>query len=327
MTIYIAYAAILTMAVLPIYVGSYLSLTSTPTESMQTKDAFMFPLIGSTVLLSLYILFKFFKDYVNLVMSFYFLVLGVSALSTTLSRAIGHSLPKSLSEKKILKFSIPAIRVPFIGKEESSDHSFSLVDIISIIISIVFGLWYFMTKNWIANDLFGEAFSLLGVELFGLGSFKVGAILLSGLFFYDIFWVFGTDVMVTVAKSFNAPIKLMFPKNIFNLTAPEFSMLGLGDIVIPGVFIALMLRFDRHLAAKRKQPTSNVYFMTCMTSYILGLATTIFVMHAFQAAQPALLYLVPYCLGSVVIHALIRGEFKELWDYTEENEEKKKKDE
>ena len=33
-----------------------------------------------------------------------------------------------------------------------------------------------------------------------------------GLFFYDIFWVFGTDVMVTVAKSFEAPIKLVFPQ-------------------------------------------------------------------------------------------------------------------
>jgi minor histocompatibility antigen H13 len=29
---------------------------------------------------------------------------------------------------------------------------------------------------------------------------------------YDIFWVFGTDVMVTVATSFEAPIKLKVPK-------------------------------------------------------------------------------------------------------------------
>ena len=44
-----------------------------------------------------------------------------------------------------------------------------------------------------------------------LPSFKVGAILLWGLFFYDIFWVYGTDVMITVAKNFDAPIKLLFP--------------------------------------------------------------------------------------------------------------------
>jgi minor histocompatibility antigen H13 len=38
-------------------------------------------------------------------------------------------------------------------------------------------------------------------------------LMLWGLFFYDIFWVYGTDVMLTVAKSIDAPIKLMFPYN------------------------------------------------------------------------------------------------------------------
>jgi hypothetical protein len=45
------------------------------------------------------------------------------------------------------------------------------------------------------------------VAMLSLGSFKIGCTLLWGLFLYDIFWVFGTDVMVTVAKSFDAPIK------------------------------------------------------------------------------------------------------------------------
>ena len=42
--------------------------------------------------------------------------------------------------------------------------------------------------------------------------------------------------MVTVAKSFDAPIKLLFPKNLFDpLREPGkgLSMLGLGDIVLP----------------------------------------------------------------------------------------------
>lgn len=54
-----------------------------------------------------------------------------------------------------------------------------------------------------------------------------------GLFLYDIFWVFGTDVMVTVAKAFDAPVKLLFPRDIFAQES-QYSMLGLGDIVIPG---------------------------------------------------------------------------------------------
>ena len=53
---------------------------------------------------------------------------------------------------------------------------------------------------------------LQGLEKVSIGSYKIGAGLLTGLFFYDIFWVFGTDVMITVAKSFDGPIKILFPR-------------------------------------------------------------------------------------------------------------------
>lgn len=85
--------------------------------------------------------------------------------------------------------------------------------------------------------------------------------------------------MVTVAKSFDAPIKLVFPKNL--LADPlQFSMLGLGDIVIPGIFIALLLRFD--LSRKSKH---NVYFIVTYAFYLFGLLLTLFIMHTFRAAQ------------------------------------------
>lgn len=71
--------------------------------------------------------------------------------------------------------------------------------------------------------------------------------MLWGLFFYDIFWVFGTDVMVTVAKSIDAPIKLQFPFTALNEEGVEiikYSMLGLGDIVVPGIFVGMTLKYD-----------------------------------------------------------------------------------
>ena len=70
-----------------------------------------------------------------------------------------------------------------------------------------------------------------------------------GLFFYDIFWVFRTDVMVTVAKGLDVPIKLLFPYNLYEEEI-SFSLVGLGDIVIPGIFIALCLRYDFHKGLK-----------------------------------------------------------------------------
>lgn len=43
---------------------------------------------------------------------------------------------------------------------------------------------------------------------------------------------------------------VVFPQDLLEqgLRANNFAMLGLGDIVIPGIFIALLLRFDNRLA-------------------------------------------------------------------------------
>jgi minor histocompatibility antigen H13 len=51
----------------------------------------------------------------------------------------------------------------------------------------------------------------MALKMVNLSNFKVGLLLLWALFFYDIFWVYGTDVMVSVAKKLDIPIKLLFP--------------------------------------------------------------------------------------------------------------------
>ena len=175
------------------------------------------------------------------------------------------------------------------------------------------------------NNFFGISFSIQGIKSLSLGSYKIGSVLLVGLFFYDIFWVFGTDVMVSVAKSFDAPIKLLFPRAFATETAKaQFSMLGLGDIVIPGIFVALLLRFDASQAQVKKitETFETPFFHTCLCGYVWGLITTVVVMYAFEAAQPALLYLVPACLAASIITAFARGEFSELLAYDEEEENK-----
>lgn len=93
------------------------------------------------------------------------------------------------------------------GTAEHFDLKFDYVDMGCAAIGCAFGAWYIMTKHWIANNIFGLAFSVSGISMLSVNSFSIGAILLAGLFVYDIFWVFGTEVMVTVAKSFDAPIK------------------------------------------------------------------------------------------------------------------------
>jgi minor histocompatibility antigen H13 len=98
------------------------------------------------------------------------------------------------------------------GNEDLIDYKFTSYDIVCLVLSSIIGVWYLFKKHWIANNLFGLAFAVNGVELLHLNNIITGCILLGGLFVYDIFWVFGTNVMVTVAKSFEAPIKLVFPQ-------------------------------------------------------------------------------------------------------------------
>lgn len=282
---------------------------------MTKKDAMMFPIIASCALFGLYIFFKIFsKEYINLLLTGYFFILGVLALSHLMAPIVSKLVPSSIP---YVPFHIKFTKGEGSLLEDLIDYKFTSYDIVCLVISTLVGLWYLFKKHWIANNLFGLAFAVNGVELLHLNNIVTGCILLGGLFVYDVFWVFGTNVMVTVAKSFEAPIKLVFPQDLLEkgLGASNFAMLGLGDIVIPGIFIALLLRYDYSL--KRNK---SVYFYATFIAYFMGLMATIFVMHVYKHAQPALLYLVPACVITPLCVALIKGDLKTLLAYEDHPE-------
>ncbi|XP_057385191.1 minor histocompatibility antigen H13 isoform X1 [Balaenoptera acutorostrata] len=344
----LAYGSLLLMALLPIFFGALRSVrcargknASDMPETITSRDAARFPIIASCTLLGLYLFFKIFsQEYINLLLSMYFFVLGILALSHTISPFMNKFFPANFpnrqyqllftqgsGENKEEPTAMPSSVQGLTGGRGSPapgsgltrplcpeiiNYEFDTKDLVCLGLSSIVGVWYLLRKHWIANNLFGLAFSLNGVELLHLNNVSTGCILLGGLFIYDIFWVFGTNVMVTVAKSFEAPIKLVFPQDLLEkgLEADNFAMLGLGDIVIPGIFIALLLRFDISL-----KKNTHTYFYTSFAAYIFGLGLTIFIMHIFKHAQPALLYLVPACIGFPVLVALAKGEVTEMFSY------------
>ena len=87
--------------------------------------------------------------------------------------------------------------------QEPLDLSFTLPELAAGLMSSAFCIWYFTHKHWLANNVLGLAFSVQGMEHLSLGTVTTGVILLSGLFFYDIFWVFCTPVMVRCQHAFN----------------------------------------------------------------------------------------------------------------------------
>ncbi|KAJ1547759.1 hypothetical protein HK096_000185, partial [Nowakowskiella sp. JEL0078] len=340
-----AYVGLLTMAVLPILFGSIGSLKlkkskksakksedsddedRDQTEFFSLEEARMFPVYASFSLLSLYILFTYFdKEYINYLLTGYFGIAGVGALTTIIVSVI--RLLTGFALKGDYKIQM------FHKNKEFFYWRFGIIHLFASVLAILANVYYVFTKNWVVSNLLAEAFSVTAVQLLNLDNFGTGIVLLAALFFYDIFWVFGTDVMVTVAKNFEAPIKVVWPKDIlkviadgiFNKTSSQFTMLGLGDIVIPGIYICLCIQFDYHLYLKtpagKKNPNTKwfpkPYFHSVLIAYIAGLVTTVLVMHGFQSAQPALLYLSPACIFSSLFLALIRGELTEFFKYERE---------
>ena len=325
-------------------------------ETLRAQDAYQFPLVGSVSLFSLYCAFKFFdKDIVNLLIGGYFGIIGTFAVTVTLAPIFMAISPLSCLSKDITwehKIAHPFGNSKLLGTPVSPFHFtivFCIMEIVAAFAALgIITLFYYQGKPWYINNILGISFCIQGIQRFSLGTYKIGMILLIGLFFYDIFWVFGTDVMVTVAKNLDGPIKILLPRTLeadpITGKLKDLSLLGLGDIVIPGFFLALLLRFDAHqfmtkhsnnIAATTETALATAekfvvdvhdhfpkpYFHTALIAYIGGLGFTIFIMMYFNAAQPALLYLVPACLGSSLLTALVRGELKDLFDYSEEVED------
>ena len=244
--------------------------------------------------------------------------------------------------------------------------SVDFLDAVALITTLaIVGVFTFIFKPWYMSNLLGFAFCYGSTQYMSPTTFWTGTLLLSALFFYDIYFVFFTPMMVTVATKLEIPIKLLFPRPPSPAEAEKgsasFSMLGLGDIVIPGMMIALALRFDLYLHYLRKSRTAQgklqkanyipvtgswgerfwvgrlaagdlqakafpkTYFKAGLFGYTLGMIMTLLVMQVSEHAQPALLYLVPSVLTALWGTATLKGDLHEMWRYTEDKEANKSK--
>lgn len=266
-------------------------------EKMSWKDTLSFPIYASAALVTLYFLYSILpKDLLNTLFRLNFCVIGFGIL-----------YPFICSKMDVLFPAIPNKNFGHIKKKISSfeiDLSLDLHNFISAFIAALFVVLYFITGHWSLNNILAIGFTVGGIKMIRVPNFKYALVLLWLLFFYDIYWVFKTDVMVTVARSFDAPIKLSFP---VNPSFTRFSLLGLGDMVIPGICIAVILKFeiDSLILARRNKDKSTpitmeeinfwqtpMFHMTIIF-YALSIMATIVGMYLMNHAQPALLYIVP----------------------------------
>uniref|UniRef100_A0A3B4ZXZ8 Signal peptide peptidase-like 2A n=1 Tax=Stegastes partitus TaxID=144197 RepID=A0A3B4ZXZ8_9TELE len=200
-----------------------------------------------------------------------------------------------------------------------------LLAAVCITITVIWGVYRNEDRwIWILQDLLGIAFCLNFMKTISVSNFKICVILLSLLLVYDVFFVFitpfftknGVSIMVQVALGPDAsgeklPVVMRVPRFSAwaqNLCGMQFSILGYGDIIVPGLLVAYCSRFDVWIKSSKK-----IYFVSCCIAYLLGMLLTFTVMLLSGMGQPALLYLVPFTLITSAVVAGCRGEMRMFW--------------
>jgi hypothetical protein len=235
---------------------------------------------------------------------------------------------------------------------------------------------------WLLHDALAASLLAQLLRALRLPDFRSACALLPLVLLYDVFWVFlqprltgGGSVMVDVATSGGGararplPLLLRVPDPLFGRAAalaaalPGLpasispggggSLLGFGDVVLPGLLAALGRRLDverreqeeeraRRAAAAAAAaagggdeeaddacapppppppppPSSSsppCYLVSVAAAYAFGLALTFAALRAGvggEGGQPALLYLCPCVLGAFAATAWRRGELAAVW--------------
>ncbi|KAG6543471.1 hypothetical protein Mapa_015141 [Marchantia paleacea] len=221
-----------------------------------------------------------------------------------------------------------------------------------VVVSVGMVAAWLISGHWVLNNILGISICIAFVSHVRLPNIKICALLLACLFVYDIFWVFfserffGANVMVSVAtqqasnpmhtvanslnlpglksitKKLDLPVKLLFPRHLLGEPGGpngEFMMLGLGDMAIPGMLLALVLCFDHRkgrdfdLELAFPKVNGSKYIWYAASGYAAGLIAALAAGVLTRSPQPALLYLVPSTLGPVAFAAWTRSELNELW--------------
>jgi signal peptide peptidase-like protein 2B len=154
--------------------------------------------------------------------------------------------------------------------------AWSLSDLLALPVSIGVSVFWFLTRHegysWVLQDVFGMCLCLLFLRTLRLPSVKIASVLLVLVFCYDIFmvfvspYIFKTSVMIKVATSGSSssagtafciryptdsahdcvsesmPLLFRMPKVLD--WRDSTTMLGFGDIVLPGLLLVFCARYD-----------------------------------------------------------------------------------
>jgi len=207
--------------------------------------------------------------------------------------------------------------------------------VFAIVVSMGLGISWAVCRHypwsWILQDIIGFCFCIECVSEIRVSKGANVYLLQIAFCLYDIFMVYitpfftknGDSVMLDVATggASNSASKEKIPflfrvphivPSIYDKLCSDDtreSMLGYGDIILPGVLGTYCAIFDR-----ANGYTKMPFFWTFVGSYALGLIFTFLALIITESGQPALAFIVPSTCIGVALAGCCRKEFKSFWD-------------
>lgn len=311
-------------------------------ESLSTWKIIILPVVGSVMLLVLFYFLNILKYLLVVFMS----ISSLGSISFVLYPLWSTLIVTSPLPSRFYTFPLPrkvhnclgVTRVPVAVAISMAFSAFLIT------------LWL-CTSNWLVVDLIATCLVIGGIMSLQLPSAKLATLMLVLFWVYDIFWVFISplifpkNVMETVAvatSELDLPMVIKLPRMLayvpqngvhsykwfaplFNffvqadvimhqVYSPGFILLGLGDIMLPGLALNFFFRRDDILNEKQVAPSRISYYLVSQIGYGFGLILTFFMLVLLDRGQPALLYLVPCVLAPPFILAWRRSSFLWLWN-------------
>ena len=260
---YVPYFAAL--ALCSVYVGAHRGLAREDRENLTLAQTAVAPVALSASLLLVYLLLRYTSLDIGALVGAYFWLLGALATASAYAVPVGAALGARARDEVAFVVPVPeGLALDRETGEPARELPVTYAAAVAAFVGFVAATADVAAhhENHTLNNFLATAIVADFLSLVGVGSFAAAAALGVGLLAYDAFWVFGSgavfgdgtvdsNVMMAVATSdsFRGPFRLLFPRydDVLDPIAPgviPYSLLGLGDVAVPGLLACVALRYD-----------------------------------------------------------------------------------
>jgi len=313
-----------------LYVGAHRSLAmldrdSEPGEALQVealswREGALGPAFWLTITLSVCITYRCFgAQQVILLFTMYFSCVCTVAFAESIRPIILAFLSEE-ARRRTVHFKLPVLPSKLVPRRDGENVwvvRFGKDRILAYAAAVLTSVAHLYTGDWTLHNTFVISLALQVLTHVSLGRFAVGVGLLGGMLLCDALWVFGSPAAPALATDFSGAVQVLLP---VSWDPWRQVTIGFGDIAVPGILVAMCLRFDAHThlvsggeAVSLLSDFSKPYFLSACCAYLLAKLVSGAIL-----SGSALLYLVPATVCAPIALGYTRGQIRDLFAYNEE---------